>query len=135
MLAEDVSRRAHLEVVDVVVVGNQIRVPVLDNVAGIAAEEQRFGWTSGCAAAGSEFNCWRRVFPQREHALLRIVPAEFLLVERDVCLNRGGLVNAQGANRVAVIIDSGIGERCARRCAELLSSVASSNLSRQSVDE
>ena len=39
VLAQDVCGRAYLKIVDVVIVGNQVRVPELDNVSGISAEE------------------------------------------------------------------------------------------------
>jgi hypothetical protein len=46
MLAEDVGRRAHLEVVNEVIIRHEVRVPVLDDVAGVAAEEERL-WRDG----------------------------------------------------------------------------------------
>ncbi len=41
MLAEDVGRRAHLEVVELVDVRHQVGERVLDALAGVGAEEER----------------------------------------------------------------------------------------------
>src|SRR5262245_60526036 len=41
MLAENVCRRAHLEVIDQVVVGYQVGMPILDDVSRVATEEKR----------------------------------------------------------------------------------------------
>src|SRR5215208_10113 len=115
MLAEDVGRRAHLEVVDEVIVGNQVGVPVLDNVAGVATEEEWLRRAAG--AAGRVGECRFDVVPQRQHALLREVPA--VLVERDVELNGRGFITTyplligDGINvdGFAVVVYSRIRER------------------------
>src|SRR5215204_2931495 len=57
VLAKDVSGRAYLEVIDIVVVGNKVGVPVLNDVAAVSTEEQWFGRTSGGAAGSGELNC------------------------------------------------------------------------------
>ena len=115
VLAEDVGRRAHLEVVDEVIIGHEVRVPVFDDVAGVAAEEERLGRASG--TAGRESHGGLHVVPQRQDALLRVVPAE--LVKPDVELDRGRFVNSFAlligsridVDGLAVIVDCRIGKR------------------------
>src|SRR6185503_5201540 len=115
MLTDDVGRRAHLKIVDEVIIRDEVRMPVLDNVAGISAEEQRLGRAAG--TAGSELQRRLHVVPQRQNALLREVPAG--LVEPDVELKRRGLVAADDllpghgidVDRFTAVVDSRIGER------------------------
>src|ERR1041385_5657818 len=113
VLADDVCRRAHLKIVDRVVVRYQIGVPILDDVATVAAEEKRLRWTRASRCIYRiEVKCRLHVFPQRKHTLLREVPA--LRVECDVKLKRRGLVNALSANWLSLIIHGRIGERRSR---------------------
>ena len=39
VLAQDVCGRAYLKIVDVVIVGNEVRVPELDDVSRVSTEE------------------------------------------------------------------------------------------------
>src|SRR6185369_2987724 len=80
VLAQDVSGRANLKVVDEVIIRDEVRVPVLDDVARVAAEEERL--RRATAAAGCVSKCRRHVLPQAQDALLREVPA--FLVQDDV---------------------------------------------------
>ena len=48
MLAQDVCWRAHLKVVDEVIIRDEVRVPVLDDVARVATEEERLRRTTRC---------------------------------------------------------------------------------------
>src|SRR6185369_750158 len=113
MLAEDVGRRAHLEVVYKVIIRDEVRVPVLDDVARVATEEE---WLRRTAAAPARrvSHCRRHVLPQRENTLLREVPA--FLVQGDVELDRSRLIDtfqlfsAYDVNRLAVVVNCRIRE-------------------------
>src|SRR5262249_44441494 len=109
VLAEDVGRSSHLKIIDKVIVRYQIGVPVLDDVARVAAEEQRFRLT---AASAVERERRRYVVPQRKHALLRVVPS--LLVENNVELKCCRLVGSLRPDWLAVVVDRRIGERRSR---------------------
>src|SRR5688572_5084396 len=115
MLADDVGWRAHLKIVDEVVIRDEVGVPVLDDVAGISTEEQRFG--RAARATGRELQRRLHVVPQRQDALLWEMPAG--LVESDVELNRRGFVATDDllvGDRIdidwlAIVVDGGIGKR------------------------
>ena len=83
MLADDVGRRADLEIVELVIAGQEVGKPVLDDVAAVGAEEQRLGRAPARKHVA-------HVSPERRDPLLGVVPA--LLVEDDVELDVGGLV-------------------------------------------
>src|SRR5258706_3190542 len=115
VLTENVSSFAHLEIINHVIVGHQIRVPVFDDVSRVTAEEEWFG----LVRAGK-----RRVgiLPQRQQALLRVMPSEDRLIERHIHLNGRCFVNAFRLNLgyrieidwIAVIVDCWIGKRRTR---------------------
>src|SRR5215510_4927355 len=114
MLANDVGRRPHLKIVDEVIVRHEVRMPVLDDVAGVSAEEEWLRRASG--ATGSVLKRRLHVVPQRQHALLWEVPASF--VKSDVELNRGRLITTEDlllsdgidVDGIAAVVDSGIGK-------------------------
>ena len=107
---KDVGRRTHLKIVDEIVVRYQIGVPVLDNVAGIATEEQRFRRTPTCGVDRVEGKRWLHVPPQREDSLLWKVPSS--LVECDIQLNGCGFVRAfDDRPRSTVVVHRRVGKR------------------------
>src|SRR6185503_17270331 len=77
----------------------------------------------------------RSVLPQRQHALLWIVPAEFLLIEGYIRLECCAFITTHSTNRVAVVVNRGIGKRSAWSCTELFRDVTGGILSRQAVDD
>ena len=86
VLADDVGGRAHLVVVDLVVLGHQVAVVVDGAVERVQAHHHRLGRLGlGDRVA--------HVLPQREDALLRVVVAD--LVEDHVELHVGALVDAR----------------------------------------
>ena len=62
MLSEDVGGRAHLVVVNQVIVRHQVRMPVLNHVARVAAEEKRFR-LAAARAARCESESRQYIFP------------------------------------------------------------------------
>src|SRR5580692_6519560 len=95
MLADDIGGRTDLEIVQLVVTGNQIGMPVFHALTAVGAEEERLGR----AIAGQR---GLHVVPQCEKALLRIVPA--VLVEYDVSLDHGSFVTPRVSNCIAIIV-------------------------------
>ncbi len=102
VLTQHVGWRTDLKVVELVVVRHQIGEPVLDDLATVGAEEQRFGRALIVKRIGD-------VAPQRGDPLLREMPA--LLVEHDVELDVRGLVLADGLHGISLQIDARLGER------------------------
>ena len=45
VLADDVCWCANLKIIDVVLIRHEIGMPILDDVAGFAAEKERLRWT------------------------------------------------------------------------------------------
>ncbi len=86
MLADDVGRRAHLVVVKLIGLGNQVGLHVLRAVEGVQAQHERLG----CPPL---LDRGHHVLPERDDALLREVIAAFVeyRVELDVC----GLVDTR----------------------------------------
>ena len=97
MLADDIRRCAYLEIIDLVIAGEQVGQPVFDEVAAIGPDDQ--------AARGFRLpESTSLTSPHRlRDALLRVVPA--LLVEHDVELDVGGLVlnGSFGSRRIAAV--------------------------------
>src|SRR6185503_16926431 len=113
VLAQDVGWRAHLEIIDEVIVRHEVRVPILDDVSTVPAEEERFRRTNlrvrRSIVFKFEIKRLLHILPQTEHALLWVVP--LLLVEEDIELERSGLITSLGADGISVVIHGGIGER------------------------
>ena len=107
VLADDVGRRTDLEVVELVVGGDEVGMPELDRVAGIRTEEERLrGADAGDGLAD--------VAPERQEPLLREVPA--LLVLDHVDLEHGRLVSTRvRLVRVALVADIRARRRGARK--------------------
>src|SRR6266566_8897129 len=107
-------------------------MPVFDNVATVAAEEERLRLAA--ARRVPRFIRKRRsnISPQREHTLLWKVPAQF--VEGDIKLNGCGFVPPQLPDRVAIIIDRRIGERSAGLCSQFFRGVTCRILPGQTIE-
>jgi hypothetical protein len=93
VLAHDVGRRAHLEVVELVVARDEVGVVEGDAVARVGAEEEGLGRARAVARGG-------HVAPERQDARLREVPAG--LVDLEVDLDVGRLVGARRARRITL---------------------------------
>src|SRR5271165_6688428 len=103
MLANDIGRCSHLEVVQLIIIRHEVGVPEFYRLSAVSPEEKRLG--------RSFFVEGRlNVLPQREETLLRIVPAQF--VQDDVFLNRCGLVLTQVSSSVPVVVHAGVSVRC-----------------------
>ena len=105
VLAQNIGRCAHLEIVHLVVIRHQVGVPVFDRVVGIRSEEE--GLRRPDARHGR-----RHVIPEGEEPLLGEVPP--FLVEHHVELEDGRLVSADVDIRFAVAADTGRGIRRSR---------------------
>src|SRR6185295_10233686 len=108
VLSQNIGGSTHLEVVNQIIVWHQIRVPILDDVSSVTTEEQRLRRTASAVPHWAERESRLHIFPQRENALLRIVPT--LLIKRDVQLNRCGFVGSFESDRVTRIVNRRIGK-------------------------
>src|SRR5215510_405544 len=107
VLAKDVGWSSDLEIVQLVLVGYQVRVVVGDAVVGVGAEEERL-WRTGSVEGR------RDIAPQGEDALLREVPAD--LIKLDIKLDGRGLVSASNSSGVSTIAHTRVGIRRAGHC-------------------
>src|SRR5262245_21065798 len=88
VLAKYVSRSSDLEIVQLVLVGHEVRVVVGDAVVGVGAEEERL-WRTGSVESR------RDIAPKNEDALLQEVPAD--LIQLDVKLNSRSFVKTRNS--------------------------------------
>src|ERR1044071_4893046 len=98
MLADDIGRRSHLKVIQLVNTGYEIGVVIGDAVVCVRAEEQRFRWFRACLSRS-------HICPKREDARLWVVPAR--LVQFYVELKCGCFVGAWRPYLIAIIVDAG----------------------------
>src|SRR4026207_1685815 len=101
MLADDIGRRAHLEVILHVNTRHQIGVVERDAIVGVGAEEKWFRWFRSGRGRSN-------VSPEGQNARLRKMPAG--LIQFHVKLKRGCFVEAWIPNRLAKIVNAGIGK-------------------------
>ncbi len=85
MLTDNVRRCAHLEIVELIIVRYKVRMPELDGILGVGAEEKWLRWPLSADCRGD-------ILPQRNHSLLRKMPT--LLVQDSVDLDDRRLISA-----------------------------------------
>src|SRR6185369_14947206 len=101
VLADDIGRRTHLEVILLVNTRHQIGVVERYAIVRVSAEEKRFGRLG--AGLGRSNVC-----PERQNPRLRKMPASFIKFQ--VKLKRSRFVGARRADGSTSVADAGIGE-------------------------
>src|SRR5215213_11706153 len=94
-----------MEVVELVVVGCQVRVLERNTVVRVRAEEQRLRWTRAVQSRSD-------IAPERKNARLWSVPSCF--VQFEIKLNRSAFVQSWITERVTIVIATRIRERRTR---------------------